>query len=90
MIDVVLFYKKYGVDQLLGEFVTIKHYILFPLHNIAEKLGPERVLTLLFLHAFSGCDAISSFVNIDKKTVWETWAMMTHITVLVNLAPWKM
>ena len=42
-------------------------------HSIAAALGTERSRGLLFLHAFSGCDTVSAFCGIGKKTVWEVW-----------------
>ena len=43
------------------------HYI--SAHSIAAALGTERSRWLLFLHAFSGCDTVSAFCGIGKKTV---------------------
>ena len=39
-------------------------------HEIASTLGAERCSSLLFLHAFSGCDTVSSFNGIGKITAW--------------------
>ena len=61
VIDVALLYKKIELEQLFGEFGTTTNYIILSLHNIAERLGSEHALTLFFLHAFSGCDTVSSF-----------------------------
>ena len=62
--------------------------MIFPLHNIAEKLGSVRAMTLFFSRAFIGCDTVSIVSNlfdIGKRTLWETWAIMTHMTaVLIN------
>ena len=42
-------------------------------HEMAGALGPERCIALPFVHAFSGCDTVSSFAGRGKKTVWEIW-----------------
>ena len=42
-------------------------------HSMATKLGAESCQGLLFLHAFSGCDTVSSFCGIGKKTAWDVW-----------------
>ena len=59
-------------------------YIIFSLHTIAKKLGSQRALTLLFLHALSEFDTVSSFFGINKKTIWETWYLMTYITAVAS------
>ena len=49
MIDVAL--NKIALDQIFGEFGTRTNYIIFPLHNIAAKLGSQRALALLiYMH----------------------------------------
>jgi hypothetical protein len=42
-------------------------------HGIATVLGAEASQGLLFMHAFSGCDTVSAFCGIGKKTAWEVW-----------------
>ena len=42
-------------------------------HHIAEQLGPDSSWGLLFLHAFSGCDTVSFFNGIGKKTAFRMW-----------------
>ena len=42
-------------------------------HAIAAQLGAESSQGLLFLHAISGCDTVSAFCGIGKKTAWEVW-----------------
>ena len=34
------------------------------------------------MHAFSGCDAVSSFCGIGKKTVWDVWRSSPSVTTL--------
>ena len=51
-----------------------------PCHLIASQLGAESQLgALLFLHAVSGCDTVSAFHGIGKKTVWSIWCSMNHL-----------
>ena len=50
-----------------------------PCHQIATNLGSDASWGLLFLHAVSGCDTVSSFHGIGKKTVWNTWCSMPHL-----------
>ena len=50
------------------------------MHEIANTLGPIKSRALLFFHAFTGCDQVSSFANRGKKTAWETWSNFDDIT----------
>ena len=47
---------------------------------MAGALGPERCIALPFVHAFSGCDTVSSFAGRGKKTVWEIWKVFNEVT----------
>ena len=53
-------------------------------HTIAAVLGHERSKGLLFMHAISGCDTVSSFSGIGKKTVWDVWKSLPHLTPLFS------
>ena len=39
----------------------------------ARAIGPSTCQALPFFHAFTGCDAASSFFNHSKKIMWEAW-----------------
>ena len=39
-----------------------------PCHRIANKLGTDASSGLLFFHAMSGCDTVSAFRGVGKKT----------------------
>ena len=56
-------------------------------HTIATGLGTEASTALLFLHAISGCDTVSSFSGIGKKTAFSVWRSMPHLSpVFVHLS----
>ena len=50
-----------------------KHFRYIAAHSIADELDDESCQGLLFLHAISGCDTVSAFCGIGKKTAWEVW-----------------
>ena len=54
-------------------FSYCKTFRYVAVHSIANSLGGSCSQGLLFLHAFSGCDTVSSFYAIAKKTMWEVW-----------------
>ena len=50
-----------------------KYFRYVPVHEIATSLGPHKSLALPLFHAFTGCDTVSQFHHIGKKTAWKTW-----------------
>ena len=50
-----------------------------PCHQIANKLGTNASSGLLFFHAVSGCDTVSAFRGVGKKTARAIWCSMSHL-----------
>ena len=50
-----------------------------PCHLIASELGKDASCGLLFFHAVSGCDTVSAFRGVGKKTAWAIWRSMPHL-----------
>ena len=48
-------------------------------HGIAQQLDEQLSKGILFLHAFSGCDTVSSFCGISKKTAWNMLQSMKQV-----------
>ena len=55
------------------------------MHEIAVELGVYQSQALLFFHAFTCCDQVSSFCNHGKKTAWETSPTYNEVTTEINL-----
>jgi len=51
-----------------------------PFHLISAELGNGASWGLLFLLAISGCDTVSAFYGIGKKTAWAVWRSMPQVT----------
>ncbi|XP_014677523.1 PREDICTED: uncharacterized protein LOC106817375 [Priapulus caudatus] len=51
-------------------------------HTIADALGVDCCKGLLFMHAVSGCDTVSSFSSIGKKTTWDVWRSLPNLTAV--------
>lgn len=66
----VAHFKQVGAEEFWIATGTGKHYRYIPVHEVYQSLGPSRSAGLPFLHAFSGCDTVSSFTNVGKKTHW--------------------
>ena len=50
-----------------------------PCHRIANKLGTDASSGLLFFHAMSGCDTVSAFRGVGKKTARAIWCSMSNL-----------
>ena len=68
--------------------LAVKHYIeygkadklkIYAIQNIVKGLK-EDVEALPFFYALTGCDSVSFFNGIGKKTAWQIWKIMPEIT----------
>ena len=66
----VAHFKQVGAEEFWIATGTGKHFRYIPVHEVYTSLGPSRSAGLPFLHAFSGCDTVSSFTNVGKRTHW--------------------
>ena len=48
-------------------------------NRISNKLGTDASCGLLFFHAMSGCDTVSAFRVVGKKTARDIWCSMSHL-----------
>jgi len=72
-----------GCEIWLG-FGHKKNFRYIAAHTIAAELGDDWCKGLLFMHAFSGCDTVSSFSGIGKKTVWDVWRSLPSLNTLFS------
>ena len=62
------------------EFGQGKTLQWIPVYQICPSMGFERSRAILFCHAFTGCDVVSSFRGKDKKSAWQTWTVFPLVT----------
>eukprot|EP00794_Sanderia_malayensis_P021193 gene21193-23274_t len=62
-----------ALDELWIEFGAGKNRRWIPIHRIVEALGEEKCSALLYWHAFTGCDTVSSFAGKEKTSAWQCW-----------------
>lgn len=72
--------QQLSIDELWVAFASGKTFRYLPAHEMAVALGPEKSVALPFLHAFSGCDTVSSFAGRGKRTVWDIWKTYQEVT----------
>lgn len=61
-------------------FGTGKDFRYVPAHEISLSLGPRKSLALPVFHALTGCDTVSHFAQVGKKTAWKIWEAHDEFT----------
>ncbi|KAI8503415.1 hypothetical protein Bbelb_192360 [Branchiostoma belcheri] len=72
--------QQLGEIELWIAFGTGKEFRYIPAHEICESLGPQKSMALPVFHAFTGCDTVSQFAQVGKKTAWKVWETHDEIT----------
>ncbi len=71
--------------QLWVSYGTGKDHRFLSLHDISAAIGTQKSLSLPFFHAYTGCDTVSAFHSIGKKTAWGTWCSFPEVTEAFRL-----
>ena len=72
--------RSYGMEEMWISFGTGKHFRHIPIHELARGLGDHRSVAMPLFHALTGCDTVSYFANIGKKTAWQRWNSFPEMT----------
>ena len=48
--------------------------------EVVSAIGPDKTCGILFFHAFSSCDIVSSFHGKSKKSAWKTWDVCDEVS----------
>ena len=72
--------QELGLQKLWVAFGQGTHLRWIPIHDIVATIGPEKTNGMLFFHAFSGCDTVSSFRGKAKLTAWQTWNVCDEVS----------
>ena len=67
-------------EEIWVAFSSGKTFRYNAIHTISNSLGPLKSRLLPVFHAFTGCDTVSSFAGIGKKTAWDTWKAFPEIS----------
>ena len=82
VVNAIALFSKLSIDELWIEMGT-KQLTYFPVHHLVSSLGEDICKGLLFFHAFTGCDNVSTFYSIGKKTAWNVF--ITHLRKFASL-----
>ena len=72
--------QEIGVETLwttFGHGVGIKW---IPIHELLNVIGPARASGIMYCHAFTGCDVVTTFRGKGKKSAWQTWDVFDEVT----------
>ena len=75
---VIAMFNQIDLDELWLAFGTKAHFRYIPIHDVNE-INPVVCKSLLFFHAFTGCDTVSAFGGRGKKTAWNTWKVFPDV-----------
>ena len=79
--DVVVFAIRHflalRLDELWVSFGVGTHFRQIAIHEIVKNVN-EKVL--MFFHATSGCDTVSSYLGRGKKSAWLAWSSCPSVT----------
>ena len=73
VISLYAFTYMTGTAQLWIDFGVGRYRRLIPIHDIHRNIPQHIITNLPVFHAFTGCDTVSTFCGIGKKTAWNTW-----------------
>ena len=73
-------HEDIGAEELWIAFGTGKNLRYLPIHEMVHVLGPTKSKSVALVHAFTGCDTVSSFGGRGKKIAFEVWNAFPEIT----------
>ena len=81
-ISLMLSFAATGLKKMWVAVGKGEHRRWIPIHELVSAIGPEKTTGMLFFHAFTGCDVVSSFNGKGKKTAWQTWNVCNEASVI--------
>ena len=71
---------RLNITELWIAFGAGNNFRYLPAHEMADALGPVCCVALPMFHAFTGCDTMSCFGGMGKRTTWGMWNAYDEIT----------
>ena len=71
---------RYDGKDIWINFGTGERKKILSAHQISAAIGRNKYVALPVFHAFTGCDTVSSFKSIGKKTAWQIWKVFDDVT----------
>ena len=78
VILVISMFEDLGLEQLWLDFGSGKQRMFLPIHEM--HLEEIKRLGLCFFFCFTGCDQVSFFAHVSKKTAWKIWELFPGVS----------
>ena len=49
-------------------------------NTVCDSLGERKANGILVLHAMTGCDVVSSFHGVRRRSAWKAWSEVPGVT----------
>lgn len=72
--------QRLGLQKMWIAFGQGANAQWIPVHEVVSAIGSEKASGILYFHAFTGCDAVSSFHGKGKKSAWLTWEVCDEVS----------
>ena len=69
----IAMFNQINPDELRLAFGTGSNFYYIPVSEVVSGLDPRNCAVIPVFHAFTGCDTVSSFGGIGKKTACKSW-----------------
>ena len=76
----IAMFNEINPDELWLAFGVGSNFRYIPVHEVVSGMDPRNCAILPVLHAFTGCDTVSSFSGRGKKSAWKIWQVFPDIT----------
>ena len=80
VVIIIAMFNQINPDELWLALDTKSSFRYIPIHKVVNGMDPRTCTVLPVLHAFTGCDTVSSFGGRGKKTAWNTWQVFPDVT----------
>ena len=64
--------SELGLEQLWVTFRRGQSFLWISVHGMCNYMGQKKITGISFLHAFTGCDTVSTSRNKGMQTTWQT------------------
>ena len=70
VVNSIAIFNQIKPDELWLAFGTGSNFHYIPIYEVVSGMDSRNCVVLPVFHAFTGCDTVSSFGGIGKKTAW--------------------
>ena len=80
VVNAIAMFNQINPDELWLAFGTCSNFRYIPIYEVVCGMDPQNCVVLPVVHAFTGCDTVSSFCGRGKKTAWKILQVFPDVT----------